>query len=56
MQYKIIRYARKTTETIEEALVKFEKEINDLLAEGWQIFGGIAVENGVFYQAMVNVN
>lgn len=56
MEYKIIRYVRKTNETTEQAIKAFEELMNEKLAEGWQILGGIAVENGAFYQAIVKVN
>ena len=53
MEYILIRYARKTSESIEEAIANFEEIINRKIKEGWQLLGGVSVDNGVFYQAMI---
>lgn len=52
MEYRIVRYARKTNETIEEAMRNFEEILNKKIAEGWQLVGGLCVDNGAFYQAI----
>ena len=56
MRYEIIRYARKTNESMEEAIKNFQEIMDKKLQEGWQVLGGIAVENGALYQAIVKVD
>lgn len=29
-----------------------EKDVNNLLSDGWKLQGGIAMDNGGYYQAM----
>ncbi len=44
MEYKIVSaFTRKG----------FEKDVNDLILEGWKPQGGIAIDTGVYVQAMI---
>ena len=36
-----------------EYLTSFEQRVNELLAAGWQLQGGVTQAKGFFYQAMV---
>lgn len=53
--YPIIAYTVVKAENIEGGLLSggLDKEVKKLMKEGWEPLGGIAVEKGTFYQAMV---
>ena len=60
----LMSYARPAEEAPKEYMVvhqqggissfeRFEKEVNQKIAEGWHLQGGVAMNNGVPYQPMV---
>ena len=53
MEYRVIFAVCTISQPREETLQKFVNQINQLLQEGWRAAGGITVDNGAFYQALV---
>ena len=52
MQYAIVMYTRGVRETKEEALENMVIRVNAYLSVGWELNGGLCVDQGTFYQAV----